>query len=184
MGKSRRMPLHAPATATPGPASYHAQRASDEHAAGPAFSMPRAPRLRAVAPEIIGPGRYDVIPSALSRIARRLSPVAACPSRVVRADASGNTARLFCCCCALPSAWPPLARRISLVVSPPHIVRPPQRSRALAFALAQPLDTSVDANVAFAFGRDTRGRAARSDVPGPGAYEVSRARCIAAHRCQ
>ncbi len=128
MGKSRPMPLHAPTTAAPGPANYHAQRASDEHAAGPAFSMPRAPRLRAPATEIIGPGRYDVIPSAsasaFSRSPRRLSPVASCPYRVVRADASGDAARLFRCCCALSFARPPLAYCLSLVVSPPHIVRP------------------------------------------------------------
>ena len=180
MGKSRRMPLHAPATATPGPASYHAQRASDEHAAGPAFSMPRAPRLRAAAPEIIGPGRYDVMPSApaFSRSPRRLSRLASCQSCVARADASGDTARLF-----------PLLLRVVLCMAAPRSLSlrrtfRPSCSRARAFALAQPLDTSVDASAAFAFGRDTRGRAARSDVPGPGAYEVRRACHIAAHRCQ
>ena len=66
---------------------------------------------------------------------------------------------------------------------PAHAHRPwlaaascPSRSRAFAVAVAQPLGTSVDATVAFAFGRDTRDRTARSDVPGPGAYEVSRLR--------
>jgi hypothetical protein len=95
MGKSRRMPLHAPATAAPGPASYHAQRASDEHAAGPAFSMPRAP-------ETIGPGRYDVMPSAtasaFSRIATRIVLVA-CGRGQTQV---GDTARLLRCVARCP----------------------------------------------------------------------------------
>ena len=120
MGKSRRMPLHAPATATPGPASYHAQRASDEHAAGPAFSMPRAPRLRAPAPETIGPGRYDVIPSALSRIAP--SPLAR-RSLPVSCGAGRRKSGMPPACSAVVARCP-LHGRLSLVVSPPHIVRP------------------------------------------------------------
>jgi hypothetical protein len=128
--------------------------------------MPRAPRLRAAAPETIGPGRYDVMPSA-SALSR--STVASCPYRVARAAASRGYRPLV-----------PLLLRValctaasrSLSVRRTSSARPPQRSRALA----QPLDASVDANVAFAFGRDTRGRTARSDVPGPGAYEVRRLR--------
>ena len=130
MGKSRRMPLHAPATATPGPASYHAQRASDEHAAGPAFSMPRAPRLRAPAPETIGPGRYDVIPSATASPSLD-RPVASRPSQLARLVWRGQTRAGIRPACSAVVARCPLHGRLSLVASPPHIVRPPKRSRPL-----------------------------------------------------